>query len=159
VPAVPAIAATQERAAHGVVQSSLVSKGKGKQTVTGGGLLYGIVAEGGSLQVADLSTNGDRKCKTTSATRHGTGTGGVFYYASRGRLSFSCSGTRYRIVLRGKSELYGVGVYGKARFVGVGEYALSDGPPLLWDPVDGTTIDLGTPAPPASPQNARKRGH
>jgi hypothetical protein len=131
------------------VQTSLSSKGSGRQGIDGGGLTYGSVARNGTVLVIDLSAAKDASVTIKAPARKAQG--GKLYTAKKpGGLAFRVSGTHYRIVLNGISSLNGIGVYGSAFFRGAGFYSLSGGNDVPWTTATQTTIKLGEQhAPPA----------
>jgi hypothetical protein len=138
----PAMPVTPSAAQDGAVEASLLSKGKGTQTFTGGGLTYGMVSRGGSVEIRDIALD---LSKTVQAgpgfTPRKMKDGSLLYVITGRAATFKLSGTRYEIVLHGSATLNGIGVYGKAVFKGVGTYQLSGDAAQLWD----GPVNLGKP--------------
>jgi hypothetical protein len=126
--------------------ATLGSKGCCKQGLRGGGLVYGTISWPGSVLVQDYV--GDAVPKVPGVKKRILLTGGVYFKIpfKKKKFTFSVTGTRYRIVVEGKSTMAGVGVYGKALFLGQGTYSLNGAAPLPWP---NGVVDLGRPnAPP-----------
>jgi hypothetical protein len=137
---VPATNVAPSAAKSMQVEASLLSKGKGTQTLTGGGLVFGTLSRGGSVRVRDMA--GDLSKTVTGALARNMPDGSKMYVISGRNATFKLSGTRYQVILRGNSTLNGIGVYGKASFKGNGTYQLSGGDALVWDGI----VDLGKPS-------------
>jgi hypothetical protein len=135
----PAMPVTPSVAKSYAAEASLLSKGKGVQSLTGGGLTYGSVSRGGSLRVRDLV--GDLSKTVPGMVGRKMPDGSMIYVITAKTSTFKLLGTKYELVLRGTSTLNGIGVYGKANFKGVGTYQLSGATALLWD----GGVDLGKP--------------
>jgi hypothetical protein len=135
----PAVPVTPSVANPDKVEASLLSKGKGTQDFTGGGLTYGTVSRGGSLLVRDIS--GDLSKTVAGTVGRKMKDGSMMYVVTSKSTTFKLSGKKYEVTLKGNSTLNGIGVYGKAHFRGAGTYQLSGDAVLPWD----GQVDLGRP--------------
>jgi hypothetical protein len=133
----PAVPVTPSAATPQLVEASLLSKGKGVQSFTGGGLTYGTVSRGGTIVVRDVS--GDLSKTVAGTVPRKMKDGSLMYVITAKSTTFKLSGKRYEVVLKGSSTLNGIGVYGKATFKGAGTYQLSGAEVLAWN----GTVDLG----------------
>jgi hypothetical protein len=134
------------------VAASLVSKGRGTQTFEGGGLTYGTVGRSATILVVNLSTATPSDLSVTIKGKPVKYAGGKLYTADVKSLAFKVSGSAYRLVIKGQSNLNGINVYGtadfKPAFPGAGSYSLNGGPFILWTK---HKVDLGgPPTPPAT---------
>jgi hypothetical protein len=134
------------------VAASLVSKGRGTQTFEGGGLTYGTVGRSATILVVNLSTVTPSDLSVTIKGKPVKFAGGKLYTADVKSLAFKVSGSAYRLVIKGQSNLNGINVSGtadfKPAFPGAGSYSLNGGPFILWTK---HRVDLGGPStPPAT---------
>jgi hypothetical protein len=136
------------------VAASLVSKGKGSQTFEGGGLTYGTVGRNATILVVNLSTTTPSDLSVTIKGRPVRYAGGKLYTADVKSMAFKVSGSAYRLVIKGQSNLNGINVYGtadfKPAFPAAGSYSLNGGAFILWSK---HKVDLGGPSTPTTTGN------